>query len=78
MVGCNIRCNQPLDGRPLFNENPPLISAVAGIQWNRNWIYDRKIYNLAADYSVIYEHFGSWDMSEKQFVIIYGPIESRP
>ena len=55
-----------------------LALARAGIQWNRNCIYDRKIYDLVVDYSVMYANFGSWDMSHKQIVIIYNPIESRP
>ena len=50
----------------------------AGIQWNRNCIYDRKIYNSAVDYSVVCAKFGSWYMSENEIVIIYNSIESLP
>ena len=42
----------------------------AGIQCNRNSIYDRKIYDSVVDYSVIYAVFGSLCMSENEIVII--------
>ena len=35
----------------------------AGIQWNHNCIYYLKIYDLVVSYSLIYEYFGSLDMS---------------
>ena len=47
----------------------------AGIQWNRNCIYGRKIYDSVVDYSVIYAKFGSWCMSKNEIVIIYDSIE---
>ena len=47
-----------------------LLPLRAGIQCNRDCIYDRRISDFVIDYTVIYKNFGSWDMSEKQIIII--------